>query len=236
MFGSLAFARFAVAPLAIAALASAESVALGAEPVAAEPTTTEPVAPVAAEPTTAEPVTAEPTTPGAEPTSDDGSAESELDALRERSWSGRPLVRSGFHFHADLGLGSGDSSAGLYHSMEIGGSVGQYTISLLHSFIQYRNVFEAEPFPHEIGGFFLQLRGPLVLSDLSWKFAAGVGGTIDQTDGFVAHPGFGLHYGVDMHLPIWTDFAATLSVAALTVEDRGNVYFGAAAALGVSVF
>lgn len=151
---------------------------------------------------------------------------------------GRPLEREGFHFHVSFGVGSGPSIAGLYHAMEIGWSFSGYTVALLHTFIQYKDVFgPSGSGPDEIGGFMAQLTGPLYFKDLTWKFAAGVGGTVDQPEGeFNANPGFGVHYGVDLHFPIWPKFGPTLSLAAMNVVERGNHHFGAGLALGVTVF
>lgn len=151
---------------------------------------------------------------------------------------GRPLEREGFHFHVSFGVGSGPSIAGLYHAMEIGWSFSGCTVALLHTFIQYKDVFgPSGTGPDEIGGFMAQVTGPLYFRDLTWKFAAGVGGTVDQPEGeFNANPGFGIHYGVDLHFPIWPKFGPTLSVAAMNVVERGNHHFGAGLALGVTVF
>jgi hypothetical protein len=63
-----------------------------------------------------------------------------------------------------------------------------------------------------------------------------VGGTVDQSDGFEANPGFGLHYGVDLHLPLTPRFGPTLSVAGMNVFALGEHHFSAALALGLTVF
>ena len=150
---------------------------------------------------------------------------------------GRPLRFSGFHFHASLGVGAGPGMAGLYHAMELGYSFSCYSVSLLHTFLQNKGVFgDSWGGPDEIGGFMIQARGPLYFEDLSWKFAAGVGGTVDQSDGFDANPGFGVHYGVDLHFPIWTRFGPTLSLDAMNVFSQGHHHFGAGLALGFSIF
>ena len=112
-----------------------------------------------------------------------------------------------------------------------------YSVSLLHTFLQNKGVFGTTwGGPDEIGGFMIQGRGPLYFEDLSWKFAAGVGGTVDQSDGFHANPGFGVHYGVDLHFPIWSRFGPTLSLDAMNVYTQGHHHFGAGLALGFSVF
>ncbi len=211
----------------------------------AEPTTTQPgpeeTAP--AEPATAEPATAEATTAGPISAEPDPSTPSPPRALEPSGFGnetifGRPLQREGFHFHVSFGVGSGPSIPGLYHAMEIGWSFSGYTVALLHTFIQYKDVFgPSGTGPDEIGGFMAQVSGPLYFRDLTWKFAAGVGGTVDQPEGeFNANPGFGVHYGVDLHFPIWPKFGPTLSVAAMNVVERGNHHFGAGLALGVTVF
>lgn len=118
---------------------------------------------------------------------------------------GRPIRRDGFHFHASLGIGGGPDTAGLFHAMEIGWSVKGYTFAFLHSLIQNKNeLWTDKDGPDEFGGFFAQVQGPLYFDDLVWKFAAGVGGTVDQPDegGFYPHAGFGVHYGADLHFPI----------------------------------
>lgn len=152
---------------------------------------------------------------------------------------GREIHREGFHFHADLGIGGGPDTAGIYHAMEIGWNVNDYTISFLHSLIQNKNeLWTDKDGPDEIGGFFAQVQGPIYFDDLVWKFAMGVGGTVDQPDegGFYPNPGFGVHYGADLHFPIWPDFGVTLSLSAMNVVERGNHYFGAAGALGITFF
>jgi hypothetical protein len=152
---------------------------------------------------------------------------------------GRPIDRSGFHFHASLGIGGGTDTAGLYHAMEIGWSFKGYTFSFLHALLQNKNeLWTDKDGPDEFGGFFAQVQGPIYFDDLVWKFAAGVGGTVDQPDegGFYPHPGFGVHYGVDLHFPIWPQFGPTLSLAAMNVVERGDHTFGVATALGITVF
>ncbi len=150
---------------------------------------------------------------------------------------GRPLRFQGFHLHVSFGPGLGPDVSGLYHAMEIGYSFQGYSISFLHTFLQSKGVLWENPGgPDEIGGFMLQVRGPLYFEDLSWKFASGVGGTVDQSDGFHAQPGFGVHYGVDLHFPIWARFGPTLSLDAMNVYSQGHHHFGAGLALGLSVF
>lgn len=149
----------------------------------------------------------------------------------------RPILRDGFHFQASFGVGVGPRILGLYHAMEIGWSVSGYSISLLHTFLQNKGVFgSTRGGPDEIGGFMLQLKGPLYFEDLSWKFASGVGGTVDQSDGFHATAGFGVHYGVDVHVPIWQKFGPTLSLDAMNIVEGGHHYFGAGLGLGFTIF
>ncbi|MCH2108596.1 MAG: hypothetical protein MK135_04670 [Polyangiaceae bacterium] len=160
----------------------------------------------------------------------------------------RPIRRQGFHFHASLGTGGGPDTVGLYHAMEIGGSWRGYTFALLHTFLQNKGFYGTEKGgPDEIGGFMLQIQGPIYFDDLVWKFAAGVGGEIDQTDGaFDAIAGFGMHGGVDLHFPIWPRFGPTLSLGLLQVFPKkvganGKIrnapyHFAAGVALGVTVF
>lgn len=157
----------------------------------------------------------------------------------QRTIFGRPIEREGFHFHASLGIGGGVDTDGIYHAMEIGWSYKGYTFSFLHSLLQNKNeLWSDKDGPDEFGGFFAQVQGPVYFEDLVWKFAAGVGGTVDQPDegGFYPHPGFGVHYGFDLHFPIWPQFGPTLSLAAMNVIERGNHTFGVAAALGITVF
>lgn len=150
---------------------------------------------------------------------------------------GRPIRFQGFHFHLSFGPGVGPDVSGLYHAMEIGYSFSGYSVSFLHTFLQSKGIFWENPGgPDEIGGFMIQVRGPLYFEDLSWKFASGVGGTVDQSDGFHAKPGFGVHYGVDLHFPIWSRFGPTLSLDGMNVYSQGHHHFGAGLALGVSVF
>lgn len=156
---------------------------------------------------------------------------------KKPSLFGRDILRQGFHFQATLGAGVGPHIVGLYHAMEIGWSFSGYSVSLLHTFLQNKGVFGTTwGGPDEIGGFMLQVKGPLYFQDLSWKLASGVGGTVDQSDGFHAKPGFGIHYGVDLHFPIWPKFGPTLSLDAMNVVEGGHHYFGAGLGLGITVF
>jgi hypothetical protein len=122
--------------------------------------------------------------------------------------------------------------------MEIGGSYHGYSLSLLHTFLQNKGIFGTTwGGPDEIGGFMIQVAGPLYFDDLVWKFASGVGGTVDQPEGeFNPNPGFGIHYGVDLHFPIFKRFGPTLSLDAMNVFTQGEAWFGAGLALGISVF
>lgn len=152
---------------------------------------------------------------------------------------GRPIVRNGFHFHASLGIGGGPDTAGLFHAMEIGWSFNGLTVAFLHSIIQNKNeLWTDKDGPDEIGGFYAQVQGPLYFEDLVWKFAAGVGGTVDQPDegGFYPHAGFGLNYGVDLHFPIWPRFGPSASIAAMNIFEGGQQYFGVGGALGITLF
>ncbi len=156
----------------------------------------------------------------------------------QRTVFGRPIAREGFHFHASLGTGGGPDTVGLYHAMEIGGSIHGYTISLLHTFLQNKGVYgTTKGGPDEIGGFMLQVAGPLYFQDLVWKLATGVGGTVDQPEGeFNPNPGFGVHYGVDLHFPVARSWGPTLSLAGLNVVERGNHHFAVVTALGITFF
>jgi hypothetical protein len=125
--------------------------------------------------------------------------------------------------------------------MELGwtfGAGGRHTLALLHTFIQNKGILGENPLePDLIGGWMLEYKTPLFFQDLEGKVALGLGGTHEQKpEGISAQPGFGAAYGLDLHFPVWPRFGPTLSVLGMTVTDGERAYFGAGAALGVTLF
>jgi hypothetical protein len=150
---------------------------------------------------------------------------------------GRPVRRGGFHFQIGFGIGGGPDTSGLFHTMELGWTFGDYTVALLHTFIQNKGILGTNPNePDLIGGWMAEFKMPIVYRDLDFKVAAGLGGTHDQSNGITVHAGPGFSYGVDLHFPIWERFGPTLTLAGMNVWAQGQHHFGAGAALGVTLF
>lgn len=163
-------------------------------------------------------------------------SKSASDDARPGVW-GRPVRRGGFHFQVGFGLGGGPDTSGLFHTMELGWTFGEYTVALLHTFIQNKDILGTNPAePDLIGGWMPEFKMPLFYRDIELKLAAGPGGTHIQNNGIEARVGFGVSYGVDLHYPIWERFGPTLTLAGMNVFVDGQHHFGAGAALGVTLF
>lgn len=156
----------------------------------------------------------------------------------EETLLGREVVRKGFHFQVSFGIGGGPDTVGLFHAMEIGGTLGGgLTIGLLHTFIQNKGMFgTTKGGPDLIGGWLLQLKYPIVYPELVAKVALGPGGIHDQSDGIKAYWGPTFSYGVDFHVPTWRNQGATVSLQGMNTWALGEHHFGASAALGYTAF
>lgn len=154
---------------------------------------------------------------------------------------GRPIKRGGFHLQVGFGIGGGPDTSGLFHTMELGYTLPKsgYTIALLHTFIQSKDMLGDEVGgPDLIGGWMAEFKFPIFYPELVAKVALGMGGTHEQPDDgpLVAHPGFGASYGFDLHFPVWQRFGPTLTLAAMNVTAEGQHHFGVGTALGVTLF
>jgi hypothetical protein len=122
--------------------------------------------------------------------------------------------------------------------MEIGYTIKNTTVGILHTFIQNRGQFGGtHGGPDLFGGWMFEAKYPVFFQDLVGKVALGLGGIHDQSGpGIKAHGGFGASYGLDLHFPVWERFGPTLTVAALHATALGRHYFGVGTALGVTLF
>ncbi len=150
---------------------------------------------------------------------------------------GRPVVRDGFHFQIAFGVGGGPDTAGVFHAMEVGGTFKNgWTLALLHTFIQNKDVFSANDGPDLIGGWMAELKVPVIWPELVAKVAMGLGGTHDQSDGIEAFWGWGAAYGLDLHLPLLARSGLTLVSTGFNIIVQGKHHFGASLGLGYTFF
>jgi hypothetical protein len=156
----------------------------------------------------------------------------------EATLFGQEVDRSGFHFQLSFGVGGGPDTAGLFHAMEIGGTVTPgVTIALLHTFIQNKGVIGGnQTGPDLIGGWMLEVKFPVYFPELVAKAAIGIGGAHDQSDGIRGIPGPAIAYGLDFHLPLHRDGGLTLGVTGMNVHARGSPHFGIGIGLGYTLF
>jgi len=158
-------------------------------------------------------------------------------ALQHQGLFGRPVIRDAFHFQVAFGLGGGPDTAGVFHAMEVGGTFKNgWTLALLHTFIQNKDVFAPNDGPDLIGGWMAELKVPLLWPELVAKVATGLGGTHDQSDGIKAFVGWGAAYGLDLHLPLFARSGLTLVTTGFNILVQGQHHFGAAAGLGYTFF
>lgn len=160
------------------------------------------------------------------------------DYPKEDTLLGREMVLRGFHFQVSFGIGGGPDTVGLFHSMEIGGTLGNgLTIAMLHTFIQNKGMFgTTKGGPDLIGGWMLEAKYPIVYPEIVAKVAFGLGGIHDQSDGIKAHGGPGFAYGIDFSVPTFKDQGVTLTFQGMNVWGLGQHHFGAAAAIGYTAF
>ena len=150
---------------------------------------------------------------------------------------GRPVDRSGFHFHVSFGIGGGPNTLGLFHAMEIGGTFNNgWTLALLHTFVQNKGIFGQHGGPDLIGGWMPQLKIPVFFPELVVKFATGFAGLHDQSDGIKVIGGWGAAYGVDFHFPFFATSGATVGLTMMNVVAQGEHFFAAGLGLGYTWF
>lgn len=138
-------------------------------------------------------------------------------------------VRGGFHFQLQLGWGYGPTSGGLFHNMEIGGTLrkSKTTIALDHTFIQSKGFAMPAGGEHLVGGWMFMVKQPVWNNRLVAKGAAGLGGIHDQTDGIKATAGLGISYGLDYDLPLFQTSGITLSLQFLHAFIPRHHFWGA---------
>lgn len=167
----------------------------------------------------------------------DGSESSDEPAVARTGLFGWPVDRSGFHFQVAFGIGGGPDTEGLFHAMEIGGTFENgWTVGMIHTFIQNKGMLRDKPGPDLIGGWMALVKAPIIYPEIVGKVAFGPGGTHEQDDGIKANIGFGLFYGVDLHLPFFETSGTTLGLQAMDVWTQGRHHFGAAVSLGYTFF
>lgn len=145
--------------------------------------------------------------------------------------------RSGFHFQVAFGWGVGPESNGLFHNMEIGGTLENgWTLAYNHVFIQNKGFAQPAGGPDLVGGHLFLVKAPL--SD-QWvlKFGAGPGGIHIQDGGIEAEIGLGLTYGADYHFLVTPSSGVTLGLTGIhAFLDEERHYFGAALSVGYTWF
>ncbi|MCC6876085.1 MAG: hypothetical protein IT378_17385 [Sandaracinaceae bacterium] len=157
---------------------------------------------------------------------------------RPGSFYGRPVNRDGVHFQVGFGPGADTSGAGLFHVMEFGATFGGgITVGILHTFIQNRGFHNPQGGAHLIGGWMLELAGPLVIPELTVKVAFGLGGEHDQSNDTIRPiGGIGWAYGIDYTFPIDPRHGPTIGLLAFHTVAEGRHNFGMGLMLGWPVF
>jgi hypothetical protein len=151
---------------------------------------------------------------------------------------GRPVKRGGFHFQLAFGIGGGPDTEGIFHSMEIGGTLRNgMTLGLIHSFIQNRGVFREKNGPDLIGGWMFLFKVPVIVPEVVYKIAAGPGGIHDQSDGIKAYWGPAWLYGFDFHVPVLGGGSGfTVTLVALHAVALKQHHFGVSLGVGWTWF
>ena len=159
-------------------------------------------------------------------------------AQKETLLEMRNVDRSGFHFKIAFGFGGGPDTAGIFHSMELGGTTSTgWTVAYLHTFIQNKGVGADNDGPDLFGGHMLLVKAPLGSPEIVAKLAVGLGGTHDQSDGIKANFGVGWLYGIDFHVPLTTGSGLTLGLDGLQSWDpETGHHFGVAGSTGYTWF
>lgn len=160
------------------------------------------------------------------------------------TWSSRSLIfkhdveRDVFHFQIMFGIGGGPDSRGLFHAMELGGTFNNgIVLGLLHTFVQNKGIMgkDVPGEPDLIGGWMLETKIPILFPEFEVKFAAGLAGLHDQSNGIRAIPGGGFAYGFDFHLPFFTSSGMTFSLTFLHAFIPKH-YFTASFGVGYTFF
>ena len=146
-------------------------------------------------------------------------------------------VRDGVNFQIAFGWGMGPDSNGLFHNMEIGGTLPNgWTLAYNHVFIQNKGFAQPEGGPDLVGGHLLIAKIPWT-DAWALKFGAGPGGIHIQSGGIKADIGLGLTYGVDHHILVTPYSGMTLGFTSIhAFLDENRHYFGAALSLGYTWF
>lgn len=159
-------------------------------------------------------------------------------AKRDSFMFKRPVERDGFHFQIQFGVGGGPNTDGIFHAMEIGGTIpgSGVTLGMVHTFVQNKGVIGPERGPDLVGGWMAQVKFPIIVPELELKFALGLGGLHDQSNGIRAIPGVGWSYGVDFHFPFFARSGATIGVTFTHAFIGLDHYFTAAIGTGYTFF
>ena len=146
-------------------------------------------------------------------------------------------IRDGVHFQIAFGWGLGPDSNGLFHNMEIGGTLpGGWTLAYNHVFIQNKGFAQPEGGPDLVGGHLLIAKVPWT-DKWALKFGAGPGGIHIQSGGIKADIGLGLTYGVDRHFLVTPYSGMTIGMTGIhAFLSENRHYFGAALSAGYTWF
>jgi|GEM_PF-4403645 hypothetical protein len=136
----------------------------------------------------------------------------------------QPMQRDGFHFQVAFGFGTGPTSRGVFHNMEIGGTFANgWTLAYNHVLIQTAGLGGQRDGDLDlIGGHLLQVKIPLYYQDIVAKFGIGPGGSHDQSDGLTAIFGPAWAYGIDVHMAVFDTSGITLGVTILHTIPKGQ--------------
>ncbi len=138
---------------------------------------------------------------------------------------GTPVERDGLHLQVVVGLGGGLDNEGFFHALEVGKTFENgLTVALLQAGVQNRGVLGPDRGPDFLGGWFAELKVPVLVPELELKVAAGVGGLVDEWRGVHLIPGFGWAYGVDLHVPFIASSGATLGLTFLHALVPAHVF------------
>lgn len=146
--------------------------------------------------------------------------------------------RGGFHFQIAFGIGGGPDTEGLFHAMEIGGTLKRsgVTLGMWHTFVQNKGMLDDKGGPDLVGGWLFQAKIPIVRPEFVAKIGVGPGGLHDQSDGIVALWGPAWAYGFDIHLPVSRRSGPTLGFTVLQTVVGGQHHVTASVGLGYTVF
>ncbi len=149
-----------------------------------------------------------------------------------------PVHRDGFHFQVMFGVGGGvPNTDGLHHAMEVGGTFKNgFTLALLHTFVQNKGFIGKDKGPDLMGGWMVELKFPVGFPEFELKFAIGLGGLHDQSNGLRAIPGVGWAYGIDFHLPFFRRSGATVGLTFVHSFVGLDHYFTASVGAGYTFF